>query len=111
MGGASQNLNANAVPVYGGLVGGMQALLGLADEETVIVPANGPALDRAELASQAEMYAGIADRLRELMFQSKSPAEAVAAAPTAGFKEDWGDPSLFVTLAFQSLWGHYTPDA
>jgi hypothetical protein len=56
------------------------------------------------------MYLVIYERLMKLFFAARSPAEAVEAAPTKEFHPEWGDPSRFVTLAFQSIWGQLTPD-
>lgn len=96
---------------FGGLVEGIETLLQVADSETVIVPSQGPLLDRAGLQAQRDMYAELFVRFRdELLFKGLSPAEAVAANPTAGLREDWPDRDAFVTLAFQSLWGFYAPD-
>ena len=32
--------------------------------------------------------------------------EVLAAKPTAEYDAQWGEPKQFVTLAFQSTWGH-----
>ena len=94
----------------GGYVGALldahQTLLGLADDETRIVPSDGPVMTRAELEEQAAMYVTIFDRLATMLKDSYGPADAVAARPTEGFKEEWGDPDQFVELAFRSFFGH-----
>jgi len=95
----------------GGLVEGQKTLLSLCDDHTVIVPANGPDLTKAELAEQQTMYATIFDRLGKLLRKGLGPDEVVAAEPTKEFNARWGDPRQFVDLAFKSLWGHFAPDA
>ena len=95
----------------GGLVDGLKALVALADDHTVIIPANGPNLTKAELAAQAQMYATIFDRLQKLLRKGMGPDEVAAAEPTKEFDAKWGDPKQFVDLAFKSLWGHVAPDA
>jgi glyoxylase-like metal-dependent hydrolase (beta-lactamase superfamily II) len=57
----------------GGLVDGLKALVALADDHTVIIPANGPNLTKAELAAQAQMYATIFDRLQKLLRKGMGP--------------------------------------
>lgn len=95
----------------GGLVEGIETLLQVADENTRIVPADGSVLTRAELAAQRDMYETLFVRFRdELLFKGLSPAEAVAARPTAEFHPEWPNRDEFVTLAFQSLWGFFAPD-
>jgi glyoxylase-like metal-dependent hydrolase (beta-lactamase superfamily II) len=95
----------------GGLVEGQKTLLALIDEHTVIVPANGPNLTKAELAEQQKMYATIFERLGKLLRKGLGPDEVAATEPTKEFNTRWGDPKQFVDLAFKSLWGHFAPDA
>ena len=94
-----------------GLVEGLNTLAGLVDDHTVIVPANGPNLTKADLVAQHDMYATIADRLQKLLRKGLAPDEVAAAQPTQEFDAKWGDPKQFVDLAFKSLWGHLAPDA
>lgn len=95
----------------GGLVTGLEKLLKVGDASTLIVPANGPVLRRADLKAQHDMYATIFDRLQKLLRKGFGPDEVVAQNPTREFNEKWGEPTAFVTLAFKSLWGHFAPDA
>ena len=95
----------------GGVVGGLESLLVLADDETLIVPARGPSLRRADLQAQYEMYNVIYERLATFLYGGKSPDEAVAARPTSEFDAKMGQPDDFVTVAFKSLWGYLAPDA
>jgi cyclase len=109
--GGAETFNSVEVPTYGGMIGGLQTLMNLANDDTKIVPCRGPVLTKADLKAQIEMYAAVAQRLRELMYKGQGLSEAVAADPTREFNAKMGDPKLFVSLAFQSLWGHLTPDA
>jgi glyoxylase-like metal-dependent hydrolase (beta-lactamase superfamily II) len=94
----------------GGYIGGtldaFDKMLPIVDDATVIVPGSGPLMTKADLKAQSDMYYEIFDRLAALLKDSMSPAEAVEAKPTRGFKEEWGDPDLFVELAFHSFFGH-----
>jgi len=94
-----------------GMIDGLRTLIGLADAHTRIVPANGPVLTRADLEAQRAMYSTISDRLAKMLRQGLATDEVVAKAPTAEFDAQWGEPTQFVTQAFQSLWGHFAPDA
>src|SRR5215467_2184428 len=69
----------------GGIVGGLQRLQTLANEQTRIVPGRGPVLGYAEIKQQAEMYATIYERLATLLNRGRGPTEAVAAQPTKEF--------------------------
>jgi glyoxylase-like metal-dependent hydrolase (beta-lactamase superfamily II) len=95
----------------GGMVGGLQRLLAIADESTRIVPARGPVMTKAELGAQLKMYATINERLVSLLNHGKSPSEAVDAKPTKEFDGKMGNPDEFVRRAFESQWGYLSPDA
>jgi cyclase len=95
----------------GGIVGGLQRLQTLANEETRIVPGRGPVLSLKDLKAQYEMYATIYDRLTQLLNKGRGPSEAVAAQPTKEFDAQMGNPDEFVRRAFESLWAYLSPDA
>lgn len=95
----------------GGVVGALELLLVLADDETRIVPARGPLLTRADVEAQHEAYDLIYERLVGLLYAGKSPEEVVAARPVADLEARFGPSDDFVRRAFQSLWGYLTPDA
>ncbi len=95
----------------GGMVDGLQKLIAVSNAETRIVPGRGPLLTRADLESQHAMYAKLFERLEALMREGKGPDEALAAKPAEEFGSGRGDPTLFLTLAFQSMWGHFAPNA
>ena len=94
----------------GGIIDGLDVLIGQSDEETRIVPTSGPVITKADLEAQQAMYTTIIQRLAELMRKSYGFAEVLAANPTAEFNEQWGDPEQFVTLAYRSIWGHIRND-
>lgn len=90
----------------GGLLDGFDGLLELANEQTRILPANGPIMTLAELEAQREMYLTVFDRLHGMLRGAYSLDEILAAAPTAEFDADFGDPAQFLELAYQSMLGH-----
>ncbi len=94
----------------GGFNSGLDALLALADDRTRIVPAVGPLLTRADLVAQRKMYGAIYDGLHKTLHSGRGPDEAVAANLTAAYGTERGDPDFFIRRAFESLWGHFTPD-
>jgi glyoxylase-like metal-dependent hydrolase (beta-lactamase superfamily II) len=94
-----------------GIVSGLDTLLKVANEQTRVVPAQGPVLNRADLEGQRKMFGAIADRLRTALFGGKNLDDVLAAQPTKEYNSRMGDPRQFLTLAFQSMWGHFTPDA
>ena len=94
-----------------GLVAGLDSLIKLADDQTRIIPADGPILTRADLQAQRTSYFTIYERLVKCLTQGLGPAEALATDPAKGINSQWGDPQPFLTMAFKSLWGHLAPDA
>lgn len=95
-----------------GVVASLEKLMDLSDDNTIIVPANGRLLDRKALQAQHAMYKTIAGRLRKILYSGKGPDDAVAEQPTKEYNIAMADdPEPFIRLAFQSLWGHMTPDA
>jgi glyoxylase-like metal-dependent hydrolase (beta-lactamase superfamily II) len=95
----------------GGLFGGVQRLMTLANEETRIVPARGPALGLADLKAQAAMYGTLYERLTQLLNKGRGPGEAVEAKPAKEFEAQMGNSDEFVRRAFESLWAYLSPDA
>jgi len=94
-----------------GLVAGLDVLIKLADDNTRIVPADGPILTRAALQAQRTSYFTIYDRLVKCLTKGLSPDEALQTDPAKGINAAWGDPTPFLTMAFKSLWGHDAADA
>lgn len=87
----------------GGHVRGLEALLKLVDDKTVVVPAEGPLLTKADLAAQHAMFVRIMDRLQALLEGGKGLAEVLKAQPAADYVAERGDATQFVTLAFSSF--------
>ena len=88
------------------MVDAFDTLLGIANERTRIIPGNGPVMSLADLKAQQQMYQTIFDRVQDLFTQARATDEVLAAKPTAEFDAKWGNSDLFLTLAFQSFWGH-----
>jgi cyclase len=95
----------------GGIVGGLQRIGALADENTRIVPGRGPVLSFADLKAQSDMYGTIYERLTQLLNKGRGPTEAVEARPAKEFEARMGNPDEFVRRSFESLWAYLSPDA
>lgn len=90
----------------GGMIEGQKILLNVSNASTRIVPGDGTILTPADLESENEMLATVKDRLVKLIKKGLKPSELVAAAPTKDFDEKWGNPDLFIELAYRGMWGH-----
>jgi glyoxylase-like metal-dependent hydrolase (beta-lactamase superfamily II) len=95
----------------GGLVAGLDKLIKLADDQTRIVPANGPLVTKADLQAQRTVYFTIYDRLVKALTKGLGPNEAADTQPAKDLNPQWGDARPFVLMAFKSMWGHFAPDA
>ena len=95
----------------GGIVGGLQRLQTVADKDTKIIPATGPALNLDDLRAQVDMYGAIYDRLNQMMNNGRGPSEAVEAQPAKEFEARMGNANEFVRRSFESLWAYLSPDA
>ncbi len=94
-----------------GIVGGLDTLLKVANDQTRVVAGQGPVLTKADLETQRKMFSNISQRLRTFMFGGKNVDDVLAAQPTKEYNDRMGDPKEFIRLAFRSMWGHFTPDA
>ena len=95
----------------GGLANGLEVLLEIVDKETVIVPANGPLMNKADLQAMREMYATIFERISTGFRNANSVEDTLDQMPTAEFNDQFGDPESFIRRSHESLIPHYTPDA
>jgi glyoxylase-like metal-dependent hydrolase (beta-lactamase superfamily II) len=95
----------------GGMVGTLELILSLMNDETRLVPARGPVLVKSEIEAQFRMYNTVYDRLATMLNNGYGPDEAVAAAPTAEYDAMMGPPEAFVRRSFESLWAYLSPDA
>ena len=89
----------------GGMIRGLETLIRLADDKTVIVPADGVLLTKADLVKQHDMYLAIMGRLQKLMESGLGAADMLKGAPAAEYVAERGDPTQFLTQAFKSFWG------
>jgi glyoxylase-like metal-dependent hydrolase (beta-lactamase superfamily II) len=100
------------VPDYatGGWIGGFidatQKLLDATDAKTRIVAAAGSVYGRAELEAQLAMCKAVAQKTAEAFRVGMSFADFVASKPTAAFDAKWGDPQLFLRLAYKGGFAH-----
>ncbi len=95
----------------GGIVGGLQRIQSIGNEETKFIPADGSALSYADITEQVDMYGNLYDTLNRMLNKGRSPAEAVEEGVGMEYEAKMGDPSEFVTRSFESLWAYLSPDA
>jgi glyoxylase-like metal-dependent hydrolase (beta-lactamase superfamily II) len=89
-----------------GMLNATQKLLELSNDQTRIIPGSGPVQTRADLKAEHDMLAAVRDKLWELMRKGLSPSEIIAARASGDFDAKWGNPNLFLSNAYQGMYGH-----
>lgn len=89
-----------------GITDATKQILDIANDDTKIVPAQGPVLMRADVQAQYDMLHTVTERLVKFMQSGYSADDMIAAHPTAEFDAVWGNPELFIRNSYPGLWGH-----
>ena len=71
--------------------------------ETRIVPGHGPVAGRDVLEAYVAMLETVSGRIAPLVATGADLDAVIAAAPTAGFDERYGDPAGFINRSYASL--------
>jgi glyoxylase-like metal-dependent hydrolase (beta-lactamase superfamily II) len=95
----------------GGLVDGIETLLSVANDNTVIVPASGPVLSKADLSVLRDIYAELFESVRMSFMAANSVPETLALKLGAAYEPRFGNSDQFIELSQWSLIPHYAPDA
>ncbi len=95
-----------------GTVTGYRTLIGLCDDKTRVVTANGNKIfTKADLQGEVEILAKLSDQLGKMMRSGFGPADMLAANPARDYVARMGDANQFLTESFKSLWPRMAPDA
>jgi glyoxylase-like metal-dependent hydrolase (beta-lactamase superfamily II) len=95
----------------GGVVGTLELILSLMNDDTRVVPARGPVLGITDIQDQFRMYNEIYTRLQTMLNNGFGPDDVIEARPTEEFDTMMGPSEFFVRRAFESLWAYLSPDA
>jgi cyclase len=97
-----------------GTIAAVELGIGMADDETQIIPGHGPMSDLSGMQEYLAFLISARDRVQALIDQGMSLQQAVAAKPTADWDEIlgkvWITPEQWVTFIYNSLTGvdHFT---
>lgn len=96
--------------VTGGWIGGMlkanEALLKIANDDTMVIPGRGPVKGKADIKAQHDMLKVVFDRMKTMAQKGLSGEEMLKAGITKEFDKTWGDPTRFVLNAYQGFANH-----
>jgi glyoxylase-like metal-dependent hydrolase (beta-lactamase superfamily II) len=95
----------------GGVVDGLETLLSIANDGTLIIPATGNPISKAELVKIHAMYAELFNNVRTMFVKANTVEQSVAAKPAAAYEAQYGSADAFIASAHWSLIPHLTPDA
>ena len=91
----------------GGDIEGMahfcRQVLARLNEDSVVVPGHGPVMGYEELADYVDMLDTVSARISAMIDAGMSVGQVLAARPTEGFDERYGDPSRLINRAYVSL--------
>ena len=95
----------------GGWIGGMlnaqKALLDRADDKTLIIPAIGPVMSKADLQASHATITRIREKLVGLVKKGQGAQNMIDAGAVDEFKDVMpGDASTFLYTAYRGLWAH-----
>jgi cyclase len=95
----------------GGIVGSLDMILTVSNDDTRYVVGRGPVLTRADMLDQFEMYIVVWQRMQRILNGGGGPKEAIEAQPTKEFNDIMGPSDEFVVRAFESMGPYLSPDA
>ena len=94
----------------GGLVRAHESLAALVNDESVVIPAHGPAISGGDLLRHRDMYQQLFRDLSYLMNRGMGYDDVVKINPLRGHQSGFGDPSQFLDGAYRSKLMAYVPN-
>lgn len=91
----------------GGRVDAMDAILKLSNDQTVIVPATGSVMSRAEFKEERDMMEEVRSRIWKHTLLGESPREMLEAGVMNGLLRTWKDPYKFLYDAAKGMFAHH----
>ena len=90
-----------------GVIGSIRKLIGLADDDTRIIPGHGPLGDRQGLQAYLEMLEAVRDRMNKLIADGKSLEQIIELRPNTDFDDAMGkgfiNPETFLRILHSDL--------
>jgi len=90
-----------------GLIAGIDVLLDLANEASVIIPGHGAVMNKTDLSSYKSMLVNISRKIETAIKEGKNLEQVIDEKPTQAFDGQFGDglipPDAFVRVIYNSL--------
>jgi glyoxylase-like metal-dependent hydrolase (beta-lactamase superfamily II) len=90
----------------GELIAANDAMLAMADSNTVFVPGIGAPRSKADLQAQRDMLADVLDKMTLMAQDGFDASNMLEAGLTADYDAKWGDPTEFVLEAYMGFVHH-----
>ncbi len=90
----------------GGMITGLKSLIKLVNGETRIVPGTGPLRTKADLEAQLDLCFTVLSRIGDSYYKGQTWDQLVESRPTRELDARWGNPDLFLKLAYEGAWNH-----
>lgn len=104
-------IDVEAGGTVGGMIRGIDRVLPLMDDKTVVVPGHGAVSDKAGLVRFRDMLAKVRANVQKLIDQGKTLEEIEAAHPSAAFDATWDGHGIsakrFIAEVYYSLRPHF----
>ncbi len=88
--------------IIGGLVQAHEKLAEIVSDDTVVIPAHGPAITGADLKRHRDMYRQLFRDVSHMMNNGMGYDDAPVINPLRGHEDEFGDPSEFLNGAYRS---------
>lgn len=91
----------------GGRVDALDRILSLADDDTVIVPAFGPLVTKADVQAERDLMQFLYDKLVDQIRMGFTPQDSLDSGLMASLPRQLSDPYKFLYDAHKGLWAHH----
>lgn len=92
-----------------GMITAVDRVLGMASNDTQIIPGHGPLATKKDLQAYRDMLTTVSKRIRAQIKAGKTLEQVLASKPTAEFDDVWGKgflpPEKFVEIIWKGLQG------
>jgi hypothetical protein len=88
------------------MINGLQTLIKLSDAQTRIVPGAGPLRTRADLEAQLDMCFTVLSKISDSYYKGQTWDQLAESRPTRDLDSKWGNPDLFLKIAYEGAWNH-----
>jgi cyclase len=91
----------------GGRVNSLDTLVALANDDTLIVPASGRVISKAELVVERDMTQTLYNRALDLIRAGCSADCMLQEGALEGLGRQWQDPQRFLYAVYKGMWAHH----